>query len=132
MSQDLIDISDFFSTFAELGGAELPQGVTLDSHSLAAQIRGEKGTPRDWVYVELSGQSYVRNARYKLTNGGALFDLRETPFKEIPIAKDTTDAAAIAARSALQRILDQHPAGKESGGGDKAGKKGKSKDRKKA
>jgi hypothetical protein len=40
-----------------------------------------------------------------------LFDLIEAPFKEIAIAKDTTDAAALAARSALQKILDLHPAG---------------------
>ncbi len=127
---DLIDFSDFFSTVAELGGAKLPEGVTLDSRSFAAQIKGAKGTPRDWVYVELSGQSYVRDARYKLTNSGALFDLREAPFKEIAIAKDTTDAAALAARATLQKVLDQHPAGKV-GDGDNDGKKSKTKDRKK-
>ena len=110
VSKELIDISDFFSTLAELGGAQLPEGVTLDSRSFAAQIKGEKGTPRDWVYVELNGSSYVRNARYKLTNDGALFDLIEAPFKEIPVAKDTTDAAAIAVRAELQKVLDQHPA----------------------
>jgi len=130
VSKDLIDFSDIFSTVAEVGGAKLPEGVTLDSRSFAAQIRGEKGMPRDWVFVELSGQSYVRDARYKLTNGGELFDLREAPFKEIAIAKDTTDAAAIAARAALQKVLDQHPAGKDSGG-DSAAKKAKAKDRKK-
>ena len=123
VSKDLIDFSDFLSTVADLGGASLPQGVTLDSRSFAAQIRGEKGTPRDWVYVELSGQSYVRDARYKLTNGGELFDLIEAPFKEIAIAKNTTDAAAIAARASLQKVLDQHPAGKDSGGAAKAVKK---------
>jgi len=122
---DLIDISDFFSTFAELGGAKLPPGVTLDSHSFAAQIKGEKGTPREWVYVELSGKSYVRNARYKLTNGGELFDLREAPFKEIRIAKNTTDAAAIAARAELQKVLDQHPAGPDDTSGETAVKPAK-------
>ena len=70
VNHDLIDFSDFFATFAELAGAKLPEGVTLDSHSFAPQIRGEKGTPRDWVYVELNGKSYVRDARFKLTNGG--------------------------------------------------------------
>jgi arylsulfatase A len=110
VNHDLTDFSDFFATFAELGGAKLPAGVTLDSHSFAAQIKGEKGTPRQWVYVELSGKSYARDARFKLTNGGELFDLTEAPFKEIPVSKDTTDAAAIAARKHLQQILDEHPA----------------------
>ena len=54
---------------------KLPEGVKLDGHSFAPQIRGEKGTPREWVYVELNGKSYVRDARFKLTNRGELFDL---------------------------------------------------------
>src|SRR6266446_2737615 len=49
VNHDLIDFSDFFSTFAQLGGATLPAGVTLDSRSFAQQIKGEKGTPREWV-----------------------------------------------------------------------------------
>jgi arylsulfatase A len=129
LNHDLIDFSDFFATFAELTGAPLPEGVKLDSHSFAAQIKGEKGTPRAWVYVELNGKSYARNARFKLTNGGDLFDLSEAPFKEIPVASTTADAAAIAARKQLQEVLDQHPAAK----GDpnaKAGKAAKRKARK--
>ena len=109
INHDLTDFSDFFTTFAELGGAPLPTGVTLDGHSFAAQIKGEQGQPREWVYVELDGNSYVRNARYKLTNHGKLFDMTEAPFKEIPVPSDTETAAAIAARKRLQEILDQHP-----------------------
>ena len=110
VSRDLTDFSDFFGTFAELSGAKLPEGVTLDSHSFAPQIRGEKGTPRDWVYVELNGKSYARDARYKLYRRGDLFDMSEAPFKEIPVPRDTQDAGAIAARKQLQEILRQHPA----------------------
>jgi arylsulfatase A len=115
VSKDLTDFSDFFGTFAELGGAQLPEGVTIDSHSIAAQIKGEKGTPRDWVYVELGGKSYVRDARYKLTNDGKLFDLKNAPFEEIPIADDTTDTDALAAKKKLQTVLDDHRAGDGSG-----------------
>ncbi len=110
VNNDLIDFSDFFSTFAELGGAPLPAGVTLDSHSFAPQILGQVGTPRDWVYVELTGRSYARGARYKLTNGGALFDMINAPFEELTVPVDTTDPDAIAARIALQTVLDEHPA----------------------
>jgi arylsulfatase A len=107
---DLIDFSDFLATFADLAGAQAPAGVTLDSHSFAPQVRGQKGTPREWVYVELNGKSYVRDARYKLTNGGALFDLKDAPFKEVPIPAETTDADALAARKRLQAVLADHPA----------------------
>jgi len=109
VNHDLIDFSDFYATFVELAGGKLPEGVKLDSHSFAAQIKGEKGTPREWIYVELNGKSYVRNARYKLTNKGELFDLSEAPFKEIPIPADTTDSAAKTARKDLQKVMDDHP-----------------------
>jgi arylsulfatase A len=129
VNHDLIDFSDFFATFAALAGAPLPQGVKLDSLSFAAQIKGERGTPRDWVYVELNGRSYARNARFKLTNGGELYDLAEAPYNEIPVSSTTTDAAAIAARRQLQEVLNDHPAA-PGGPGQKAAKAGKKKARK--
>jgi arylsulfatase A len=130
VNHDLVDFSDFFATCAELGGAPLPEGVKLDSHSFASQIKGQKGTPRTWVYVELNGRSFARDARFKLTNGGELFDLSEAPYKEIPVSSTTTDPAAIAARDQLQEVLKEHPAA-PGGPGKKAAKAGKKKNRRK-
>ena len=110
VNNDLTDFSDFFATVAEVGGAELPEGVKIDGQSFAPQIKGEKGRPREWVYVELNGKSYVRDKRYKLTAGGDLFDLCEAPFKEIPVGTDATESGADAARKALQSVLDDHKA----------------------
>jgi arylsulfatase A len=132
VNRDLIDFSDFFATFAELAGAKLPEGVKLDSHSFAAQIKGQQGAPREWVYVELNGRSYVRDARFKLTNGGALFDLAEAPYKEIPVAKDSIDPTAATARKRLQAVLDQHTAAPGQDDAKKAAKKEKKRARKKA
>jgi arylsulfatase A len=126
VNHDLIDFSDFFATFAELGGAPLPEGVKLDSHSFLPQIKGEQSSPRKWVYVELNGRSYARDARYKLTNTGELYDLSEAPYKEILVAADTKDQGAISSRNQLEEVLKQHPA---APGGQ--GKKGKKKARKK-
>ncbi len=83
INRDLVDFSDFFSTFVEMAGAALPAGATLDSHSFLPQIKGEKGTPRDWVYVELDGRSYTRDAAWKLTNAGDFFDLKDAPYTEL-------------------------------------------------
>jgi arylsulfatase A len=110
VNYDLTDLSDFFVTIAELAGAKLPEGVTLDGHSFAAQIRGERGSEREWIYVQLGGKSYACDKRYKLTNDGEMFDLSEAPFKEIPISADTADPRAVAARQKLQAVLDAHPA----------------------
>jgi arylsulfatase A-like enzyme len=127
---DLVDFSDFFATFAEVAGAKMPEGVTFDSRSFASQLRGEKGTPRDWVYVQLGGRWYARNQGFKLTQGGELFDMSEAPFVEKAVAADTKDEAALAARAKLQAVLDQlNPAaGKNSTAGEaKKGKAGKKK-----
>ena len=96
---DLVDFSDFFVTFAELAGAKLPEKVKLDGQSIVPQIKGERGNPREWVYVELNGKRYVRDDRYKLTGGGELFDLKNAPFEEIPVSDN-------AARKPLQKALD--------------------------
>lgn len=103
---DLVDLSDFFVTLADLGGAKLPKGVQLDGCSFAPQLRGEQGTPRDWIYVQLRDDWYVRNQSFKLMKEGELFDMSDAPFAE----KRADDAAA---RTNLQAVLDQlHPAGK--------------------
>jgi len=109
VNRDLIDFSDFFATFAALAGAPLPEGVKIDSHSFAPQIKGEQGTPREWVYVELNGRAYVRDIRFKLTKRGDLYDLTEAPYKETIVANDSTDAAAVSARKRLQAVLSQLP-----------------------
>jgi arylsulfatase A len=84
--------------------------VKLDSHSFAPQIEGKKGSPREWVYVELNGKSYVRDKKYKLTARGDMFDLSQAPFKEIPVTPDAKDSEANAARKTLQAVLDDHKA----------------------
>ncbi len=94
-------------------------GSTVDGRP----ISGQKGEPRDWVYVELDGKSYVRDSRFKLANNGEMFDLSEAPFVEKPVATDTADETAIASRVQLQKILDEHPAA--AGGKDKKLKKKK-------
>jgi arylsulfatase A len=102
---DLVDFSDFFPTFAQLAGAKLPEGVTIDGKSFAPQLKGEPGTPREWVYVELNGRRYVCDKRWKLTGQDALFDMKEAPFNEIAVAADSADPDAVAARKRLHEVL---------------------------
>lgn len=123
VNHNLIDFSDFFATFASLASAPLPDGVKLDSHSFAPQIKGQPGTPREWVYVELNGRAYARDSRFKLTKRGELYDLSEAPYKETPVATETVDSAAVSARKRLQAVLAQlptAPAGKEGNAAQRA------------
>lgn len=107
VSNDLINFSDFFSTFAEFAGAELPTGVQLDSQSFAPQIRGEKGSPRNWTYVQLGSKWYVRSDRWKMNQIGELFDMRDAPFAEHLVAVESQDAQAKAARDELAKVLKE-------------------------
>lgn len=129
VNNDLTDFSDFVPTIAEIAGAKLPAGI--DGRSFAAQIRGEKGQARDWVFVELGKNWYVRDARFKLTSGGELFDLKDAPFVEKLVARANDDAASKAARQKLQALLDKlNPAGGKVDEGDGSGRHAKKKAKK--
>lgn len=109
---DLVDFSDFFATFAELAVAEMPKGVTFDSHSFMPQLRGDKGTPREWIFVQLGAKWYVRDQGFKLTQSGELFDMGDAPFVEKVVAADPKNKAVTEARKRLQTVLDKlNPAG---------------------
>jgi arylsulfatase A-like enzyme len=110
--KDLIDFSDMYATFAEVAGAKLPHNLTFDGHSFAPQIHGRPGKPRQWVYVQLGNQWYVRSQDWKLTEKGELFDMRDAPFVEKPIAAGAGGPEAHAARENLRQVLASlHPAG---------------------
>jgi arylsulfatase A len=103
---DLIDFSDMLPTFADLAGARLPSERKIDGRSFAPQLKGAKGQPRDWVYIQLGEKRYVRSDRWKLNNDGEFFDMKDAPFRQLLIPGDTNDAAARAARMQLQSVLD--------------------------
>jgi arylsulfatase A len=103
----LVDFSDLLPTFVEVAGAKLPQSVTIDGHSFASQLRGEKGNPREWIFVQLGRNWYVRDDGWKLDQAGELFDMKDAPFVEQLVPADLKDPAALAARTRLQAVLDQ-------------------------
>jgi arylsulfatase A-like enzyme len=109
---DLVDFSDFFPTFAELAGAKMPSGFKFDGHSFAPQLRGQKGQPREWVFVQLGAYWYVRNDGWKLNESGELFDMTDAPFVEKLVYGYSEDDKAKAARQKLRAVLNElNPAG---------------------
>ncbi len=122
-NDEMIDSTDFLPTFAELAGAELPKKNFYDGKSFASMIRGEKGTPREWAYIQLAGQWYVRDKKWKLNQAGELFDMSNAPFEEKKVDASSTDPAAVNARKHLQAALDQlNPAGGILDNGDGTGR----------
>jgi arylsulfatase A len=132
VSKDIVSFADLLPTFAALGGAKLPDGVKIDGISHAPQLRGEKGTPREWAYVQLGAKWFVREQGWKMNESGELFDMSDAPFTEKPVAATADTDASKAARERLTKVLAElNPAGGKTDGAGKAGNPKKAERRKK-
>ena len=117
----LVDFSDFLPTIADISGATLPD-VTLDGRSFWPQCRGEKGSPRDWIFQcwfpkgkggqrWAKGESYVMWAQdrdYKLYSHGKFIEVADRLETE-DIPAGTGSQQAEAARRKLQAAIDSMP-----------------------
>lgn len=100
---DLTDFSDLFPTVLELAGAPTPDGVKLDGRSIAPQILGQPGRPREWVYAQLAGDYFIADQRFKLYGDGKLTDISDSPAAERPVSDG--DEAGMKARQRLGSAL---------------------------
>ncbi len=133
VSDDLIDSTDFLPTLAEIAGVQLPKDKVFDGRSLVPQLRGEKGVPRDWIFIELAKNWYVREAGWKLNQSNELFNMSGAPFEEILVPADKESPEAAAARQRLQAVLAKlDPAGGIMDDGDGSGRHANKAEKKKA
>ena len=133
VNANVADASDLLPTFAEIAGAPLPTGRIIDGRSLVSQFKGDTKSPRTWAFCQLSNNYYVREAGWKLDQSGTLYDMKDAPFKEVAVAADTKDEAAVAARTRLAAALaGLNPgAGYKDEVGDGTGRSGNKEDKKK-
>ena len=130
VSKDIVSFADQLPTFADIGGAKLPEGVKIDGISYAPQLRGEKGKPREWAYVQLGEKWFVREQGWKMNESAELFDMSDAPFVEKPVAANADTEASKAARARLGAVLAElNPAGGKTDGRGKGGKAAKQKKR---
>lgn len=114
VSHDLIDFTDFFPTLLELSGTEAPADVTLDGKSFAPQLRGEQGTPREFIYSWYvrdggpTGAEFAQDHRYKLYADGRQFDLTQDPLENQPLPASAPSPEAQQSRLKLQTALDRY------------------------
>lgn len=112
-SDDLIDASDILPTLAELAGAELPKGVTIDGRSFAQQVLGQERDEswRPWCFTQYYETRVIRGQRFKLYSTGEFFDLSEDPLEKHNLAGapalDNTQSGK--AHDHLSRVLDSLP-----------------------
>lgn len=118
--RDLISSTDFLPTLCAAAGVPVPGNS--DGISFLPQLRGEAGTPRDWLYtwysprqrLDLTVRECAFDHDFKLYRDGRLFDLRTDPFEEqAPLAAPLTaeqTAAKAKLQAALDRFTDARPA----------------------
>lgn len=114
VSGDLIDATDFLPTICEATGTQVPTELKIDGRSFLAQLKGEKGAPREWLYAwyNPSGGAkaqaeFAHDARYKLYADGRFYDVEKDDLEKAPLAEGGLEAAALAAKVKLQAALQQ-------------------------
>jgi arylsulfatase A len=107
VSNALIDLSDVLPTLAEIGGAQMPQGVVIDGRSFASVLIDGASGSREWVFTQLGGRRAIRDHRWKYVSGGYLYDLQSDPSEQRALLGNDLKPEALAARRRLQALLKQ-------------------------
>jgi arylsulfatase A len=112
VSADLVSSTDFLPTICAAAGVKVPEGT--DGVSFLPQLKGEAGTPRDWLYTwysprqsqDMTVREYTFDHRFKLYRTGQFYDLRTDELEKQDIAATTLSSEAATAKTKLQSALD--------------------------
>ncbi len=115
VSPDLIDTTDFLPTICEATGTMVPAELKIDGRSFLPQLLGEKGNPRDWLYVWFNDAGgakaeyeFAHDANYKLYTDGRFFDVQKDDKEKSPLADGDLISDAKAAKAKLLAALQKH------------------------
>ena len=113
---DLVEFSDFMTTFSAIAKGELPKDRVLDGRSFLPQLKGEQGSPRDSIAVHFdkdpgSKKPKFRRVRfafdgsYKLYHDGRMIEVAKDWLEQHPLS--ISDAPS--ARKRLEDVLARYP-----------------------
>lgn len=112
---DLIDVTDFLPTICETASVKVPAELKIDGRSFLPQLRGERGNPRDGLYVWYNPSGgptakfeFAHDQNFKLYANGKLYRVATDDLEKSPLAEASLDADAKAAKAKLQSLLDGH------------------------
>lgn len=112
---DLVDFTDLYPTLAGAAGIELGEDDPKDGVSFLPQLRGEKGTPREWAlchyqpYWNKQPGQWARNAEFKLYRDGRFFHIGDDLKEENNLSGRIDNEAVLDVHDALQKLLDSAP-----------------------
>ena len=117
--EDLVDLSDFLPTLADVMGAKVPNEHEIDGRSFLPQLLGEPGEPRDWVRIYSNPRPedpkknprafFARDERYKLYDDGRFYDCVADPKEEAPLPQASLSPETQEVRAMLQAALESAP-----------------------
>jgi arylsulfatase A len=111
---DLVDFSDFLPTLCEAAGVAVPAALDIDGRSFLAQLKGQRGDPRDWTYSWFSKdgktnpREWARNQRYKLYGSGEFYDLLRDVQEKTPLPTDRLGPEERDAHTLLRKALAKY------------------------
>lgn len=116
VSNDLIDFTDFYPTFAAMAGVTLGKEDPIDGRSFLPQLNGERGQPRDWVlchyqpyWGRFKGSQYIRDAQFKLYRDGRFYHVPEDLEESRNLTMSQTDAQGATVRRKLEKTFQTFP-----------------------
>lgn len=116
ISNELIDFTDFYPTFAEAAGLSLDNSDPRDGVSFYSQLIGEKGPRRNWVlnhyqpYWNKTPGQFARTQQYKLYRDGRFFDIGSGDLKEErPLSDEARSGTVASSHSKLSAVLESAP-----------------------
>ncbi|GGH49985.1 arylsulfatase [Dyadobacter endophyticus] len=121
-TNDLVDFTDILPTIAQAANVNVPTGWNTDGASILPQIKGEKGTPRKWIFshyqpIHSEGANkqsarFFRDHHYKLYSDGRFYDLQKDIEEKSPIALGKAGVEGEKIRKVFQTEMDKLPAWK--------------------
>lgn len=120
VTDDLIEFSDFFATFADLTGWEMPAGEHFDGRSFLPQLFGGAGNARDSIFVHYDRDPsletvpfprvrFARTKRFKLYADGRFYDVPHDWEEERPLSDISQVPAAAKIKARLRDVLNSMP-----------------------
>lgn len=118
VADTLVDSNDILPTIFEFCEIPLPNDEPFDGESFLAQIGGESGTHRDWLFfhhdpfpghkkTQFKYERWAIDTRWKLREtDGRFYDLSVDPQELDPIDMKNASPEAIAGRTKLQAVID--------------------------
>ena len=123
--EGLVDFADMLPTLVQLVGGKLPEKERWAGRSFLPQLLGDKGRPREWIYIHGGGHPnplekemgqfyvrgdmmrYVRGRRYKLYGDGRFYDMTNDIWEQNNIPLGSGSLEAEERRRLMQSVLNR-------------------------